>query len=356
MNKFKCFLAIVLPIFLTGCWDSQNPENLAYIITMGVDIGDSQKYDFSFAPAKTQTQDAEMLSASGNTIAGAVVEVDSKNSRKTDLGQLKIIVLGEEIFNDANNFLPLFDELERTQEISEKVMILSAEGKAENVLQALMNEEQGLFLWDFYQNTGQDVAITKGLDLDTFMAEFSEQNGSVILPKIQTVDEKIQLGGGVVLKNGVYNYSMNENEEEGYLFLMGEGSGAVIEGFQNDSFVPCEIISQKIDYDFYSDNNGFNCYITADFIGDLLSSYGNNAFDLRKKEELEIIISEKIQQEMESTLQIAVENNNLEALGILSKFRREFSSLDEIDNENLQQNLNIIVDVNTKLRDTGKIR
>lgn len=352
-------IIITISLLLSGCWDSQNPENLAYIMTMGIDISeeeDGKKYKFSLAPAKTQAQDVEMLSSSGNTIASAVVGVDSKNSRKTDLGQLKIIVLGEEIFADENNFLSLFDELERTQEISEKVMILCADGKAENVLKVLMNEEQGLFLWDFYQNTGRDVAITKGLDLDTFLAEYWEQNGCVVIPKIQTVDEKIQLGGGVVLKDGAYNYTMNKEEEEGYLLITGDGFGAIIEAEDDEFFIPVEIISQKNKYEFYNEGNKFTCYITADFIGDLLSSYNDDAFNSNKKNELEKILEENIKDKMEETLEIAINNNDFEALGIASKFRRKFPNLEEINNDNFQQNIDIVIETNLKLRDIGKIR
>lgn len=368
-NSIKLGIVLILPVFLTGCWDSQNPENRGYIITMGIDVHESNgesdgesngenAYNFSFAPAKTQTNEPELLTSTGNTIARGVVGVDSKNSRKTDLGQLKIIVVGEEVFSNENSFLPLLDELERTQEISEKVMILCADGKAESVLQALMKEEQGLFLWNFYQNTGRNVAITKGLDLDTFLAEYWEQKGSVIIPKIQTIDEKVSIGGGVVLKNGAYNYTMNKEEEEGYLFLTGHGKGAVIEGESESGefFIPMEVISQKIQYEFSKKYGNYYCVIKTDFVGDLLSSYENEAFGIEEKNKVEELLKSKIQQEMEKTLSVATENNDFEALGISSKLRRKFPEIEENFLSEIENKLNITFDINVKLRDTGKIR
>lgn len=363
MNNFfrmaKICVICAFPMLLMGCWDSQNPENLAYIMTMGIDIDEEAEevYNFSFAPAKTQTQDVELLRANGNTIAGAVVGIDSKSSRKNDLGQLKIIVVGEEVVAEESRFLALLDELERTQEISEKVMILISEGNAETVLQALMNEEQGLFLWDFFQNTGRNVAITKGLDVDTFLAEYWEQSGCVVVPKIKIVDEKVMLGGGIVLKDGAYNYVMNEQEEHGYLFLHGDGMGAVVEAKQNEFYVPMEVVKQEIEYDIIVKNDNIYFYITCDFDGDLLSNYGSDeAFDLSNKRELEQLLEKEIENNIMKTLDIAIENKNLEALGFGAKARRKYYDLDDNIFDNLEEYSKINLDINVKLGDTGKIR
>ena len=45
-------LSLLLPLFFTGCWDKKDPEDRAFILTLGVDDAASG-CRFTFAPANT---------------------------------------------------------------------------------------------------------------------------------------------------------------------------------------------------------------------------------------------------------------------------------------------------------------
>ncbi len=88
MNKWKWVVLTVLPLFITtGCWDKRDPEDREYMITMGVDKKDDG-YIISFAPAKTEEKEPKKMVCEGKTLADAIACNDSRNSRKTELGQL----------------------------------------------------------------------------------------------------------------------------------------------------------------------------------------------------------------------------------------------------------------------------
>lgn len=104
--------------------------------------------------------------------------MDTYTSRKTDLGQLKTVILGEGLLRDSARLDALLGELERSQAVSEKVMLLAADSAAACVEKAMKEDSKtGLFLWDFYKNTAEEVAVTKGIDLDTFLTERAERGG-----------------------------------------------------------------------------------------------------------------------------------------------------------------------------------
>ena len=94
MYKKFVLLALAVPFFLTGCWDKKDPEDRAFIITLGVDAAENGCH-FTFAPANIETGEAEIYAAESETLSGAVAQVDTYTSRKTDLGQLKTVILGE---------------------------------------------------------------------------------------------------------------------------------------------------------------------------------------------------------------------------------------------------------------------
>ena len=51
MYKKFVLLALAVPFFLTGCWDKKDPEDRAFIITLGVDAAENGCH-FTFAHAE----------------------------------------------------------------------------------------------------------------------------------------------------------------------------------------------------------------------------------------------------------------------------------------------------------------
>ena len=120
MLKGKLLLLLLLPpLFLTGCWDKKDPEDRAFIITLGVDDA-ANGCVFTFAPANMAEGEGETYTARSETLAGAVAQVDYRSSRKTDLGQLKTVILGSDLLADSAKLESLLRELERSQTVSER--------------------------------------------------------------------------------------------------------------------------------------------------------------------------------------------------------------------------------------------
>ena len=60
MRQLKFALIALLPLLLTGCWDGRDPEDRAYVITMGIDKGEDGLL-VTFAPAKTTEGNAQSV-------------------------------------------------------------------------------------------------------------------------------------------------------------------------------------------------------------------------------------------------------------------------------------------------------
>ena len=140
MRKKKWILLALIPLFLTGCWDKKDPEDRVFIISLGVDDGE-EGYVFSFAPADIETGEAEVYQAESRTLAGAVALVDTRTSRKTELGQLKTIILSDDILRERKKLDQLLQELERSQTVSEKVMLLATTDTAADCVEAVLEED-----------------------------------------------------------------------------------------------------------------------------------------------------------------------------------------------------------------------
>lgn len=328
MCKKKLLLLALLPsFFLTGCWDKKDPEDRAFIITLGAD-STAAGCSFTFAPANIETGEAETYAAESETLAGAVAQVDTHTSRKTDLGQLKTVILGKELLEDGAKLDALLRELERSQTVSEKVMLLAADGSAAECVEAAMAEDSktGLFLWDFYKNTASEVAVTKGMDLDTFLTERQEQGGCGVIPRITAKDGKLQLGGGMAV-TPTKVYPLDHTEERGYLFLLGEAEGALLEGSYRGEVIPVRIGKSHVFYDFSLVGDSILCTVTLPLEGTLQGGRGNFLLDESDKE-LEEIFEAIIKEEVEHTLKIAMAAEE-DLFGILPRLQRAMPQLAE---------------------------
>lgn len=179
MRQLKFALIALLPLLLTGCWDGRDPEDRAYVITMGIDKGEDGLL-VTFAPAKTTEGNAQSVyPVTADTLTAAVADADSRSSRGVYLGQLRTVVFGKSLLADKAAFEAVLEELERGNALSEKVMVLGTENAADACVDTIAQADSstGLFLWDFYKNTAQEVAVTRGMDLDMLLAELGEQGG-----------------------------------------------------------------------------------------------------------------------------------------------------------------------------------
>jgi len=356
MCKRKWLILSLLPtLFLTGCWDRKDPEDRAFIISLGVD-DTAEGYRFTFAPADIEKGEAEAYAAESETLAGAVARVDTKTSKKTDLGQLKTIILERDVLEKREKLDALLRELERSHTVSEKVMLLATEDDAGDCIKGVMKEDgkTGLFLWDFYKNTAREVAVTKGMDLDTFLTERAEQGGNIVLPRISVKEEKLELGGGLAMaQDGVY--PLQDEEERGYLFLLGEAEGALLEGEYNGQKIPLEIGKCEAKYDFSLGEKGIVCTVTLPMEGMLQGGEGL-FLSAEEQEELEAVFSAVIKEEIRHTLRIA-EGAKTDLFGILPRMKQQAPALAAgVSDRAIWSGLTFDIQPELQIKDMGRKR
>lgn len=353
MNRWKMFLACLCIAFsFSGCIDGNDPENLEYIITMGVDLAEDG-YEFTFVPAKTRSTDTTLLEATGSTLSHAISQLNQENPRKTEIGQLKMIVLSKEVLLE-DGYLDLLAEWERSQDISGKVMLLATEESAKDCMSAILegDGETGLFLWDFYENTAKEVAVTWGEDLDGFLSSLGEQRDSAILPKISVTEGSLSLGGGLLLQNHVYAATLDGEDALGYAILCGESTGAVLAMEEDGKKSSMEIMGNTVSYDTEIVDGQRICAISIAAKGDVLGSGREELFGEMEIQKAEELFAEGIKTEVEHTIEGAREAGAVEALGIGAKIRQQSKDFWDIPIGDWQ----LFVEVSVDLEDFGRIR
>ncbi len=343
-------LFMALAWTLTGCGDSRDPEDRAYIITLGVEKTPSGCL-FTFAPADTG-MGKTLFSVESDTLSAAVAKAESRSSREVYLGQLKNIICSKTLLEDKKAFGSLLDELERSIRISEKVMLLGTEESAAKCVDAIAKADSstGLFLWEFYKNTAEEVAVTRHMDLDTWLTDLRMQNQSGILPALSLEEEQIVLGGGIALSEGAYDFTLLPLEEQDCLLLTGEGKGAVLTETQNGMPMTAEIRKNHVTYDFWQDNGKTFGNIHVFLQGALTGSSGEIVSDGEKRRKAEELFATRIKSHLENTIKVVQQKAKGDVLGLQAAAERK------LDRPLQSGQPQMTVSCTFSLIDTGRIR
>ena len=313
-----CFL-----LFLTGCSDSKDPEDRAYVITMGIEkTADSCL--FTFAPADTGGG-ADLFFVKGDTLSAAVAEAECRSSREVYLGQLKNIVFGKSLLEDKEAFGSILDELERSVAVSEKVMVLGTKDSAASCVEIIgkADSSTGLFLWEFYKNTAEEVAVTRHVDLDTWLTDLRTQGNSGILPAISLEEGHIVLGGGIAFSEGVYDFSLCDEQERNCLLLTGYGKGAVLTEEIAGIPMTVEIRKNRVSYDFQRAGEKPVCMIHVHLQGALTGSGGKSVSSPKQRQEIEELFAARIKSHLENTIKVVQQQAAGDILGLCAAAERK---------------------------------
>lgn len=136
LSQFLCFMLFIST--LTGCYDSVEIEDLAYVIAIGIDEGESNTFNLTFqlaVPKAISTGEGEstdILSFKAENFLSGLKKTSEYLSRKINLSHTKIIVVSENIAEKG--VTPFLNGIQEVTEIRPDVhIIVASEGAKEYI-------------------------------------------------------------------------------------------------------------------------------------------------------------------------------------------------------------------------------
>jgi spore germination protein KC len=153
--KIGCLL-LFISIILTGCWDSNEVDDMAYVISLGLDQGTHNKLQVSMLIANPKnitegggrsasgtegksensgSETSEVVTVETPTIAAGFNMINSFISRKISLAHLKAVVFSEKIARAGVK--DCLDYFERDREVRSTASVIVAKESADQFLRSL---------------------------------------------------------------------------------------------------------------------------------------------------------------------------------------------------------------------------
>lgn len=198
MKKIKILIVLLLPLFMSGCWDYNELNNMAVITGMSIDKSDD-KFEISVLIAnskKTESSSTDgeaqtiVYSGKGETISEALKQIDLLSPKKLYLSHLSVVVVADSIAKDGLNSITDF-LLREPESVKRFYIILAKKGKAADSLKVLSPLES-FPSQSLYQNikiSSETQAISLSVPYSSFIEDMITVGKNAILPSLSTMGD-----------------------------------------------------------------------------------------------------------------------------------------------------------------------
>ncbi|MDF2821506.1 MAG: putative spore germination protein [Clostridiales bacterium] len=202
MRQIKLFIVIVIALLLSGCWDKIEMENKALVLALGIDF-DGDYYNFTYAVGNnskpeesedtpTPSEGSDLIKIKAMALENANARYMKETPRQPNFEHLKIIVIGEALYNNQEKLEEILLEIEQNYEIARTVFVFTTDGDANPIMGLEKNIDGpiGLYIRKIIENNAKVISI-KTVKLDVLLSSIGEEGtSSVELPKILFADDK----------------------------------------------------------------------------------------------------------------------------------------------------------------------
>lgn len=182
--KIKCLallcIFVICLVSLTGCYDAQGIENLAYVVALGIDKGENNKIKISLQLAlissassggeSSQSEQSTVTSVECSSIDSGINLINSYISKKVNLAHCKAVVISEELaYEGISEYIyTLVNNVEMRPDCNIIISRCPASDYLENAKPTL--ETVSARYYEFTLNSSEYTGFTQNITLEDFFS------------------------------------------------------------------------------------------------------------------------------------------------------------------------------------------
>lgn len=378
----KVIALLLIPLMLTGCWDSMEINSRSVILELGLDknqedsnlpMNQKTRLDITYSiPDMAKMTGANSLSedvrttitVKAPTLRDSVERLETQTQNTITFSHVKGILLGEALLKDADLLKEVLDGSERNMMLARNIPLLAVKGPSEEALKVQSKEQPilGLYIMRFFNNKERPRSSFMPQLLGNFIKEM-EDTGVATIPIFHGSEAgEINISGGAVMKDyGLVDYITKE-QVKGLLYITGEIKNAPVLIQYKEEYLTYNIKNEKSKITFKDENGMMTCYIKLTAEGDIVeyaSSDSQNLFRKGDVKEIERLLERQISEEASIAIDKA-KIMNVDFLGIGRALYRKHPKYWEQYESSWKQTgfkqIPINVEADVKIRNTGSLQ
>jgi spore germination protein KC len=322
MKRAALALAAVIAMFaLTGCWNSVELKDLAFVMGIGVDAAEGGEYTVTSQiarPAISKENGGDSGDAyfnvthTGKAVFSALRELTNMFSRKMYTQQCEVLVIGEEMAKRGVS--DLLEYFLRNVESRMTMPLMIARGSAKEIFdQTTYLESMPAVQLVKMSRNQRNTGLTTSMTVFDFLCDLT--NGSIqpTAPMVELfIDEagkpKARIAGTAVFKHDKMVGEFGEEEVYGMLLIMNRLHSGVMQITGMGGLIELEIMRCDTQAKPVARGDSISIEIDVSLECNLVSTTSQQFIGSPEKErEVERLASEEVMNRVESALKAAVE-------------------------------------------------
>ncbi|MFJ5769837.1 Ger(x)C family spore germination protein [Psychrobacillus sp. NPDC093180] len=249
MRKFKIyFILLVLFSILVGCTETNILDRVGLTTLVGYDVGTEEKMSTTAVVREVNPEfqsNVEVITTENETSKGNRMKANRKLSKKITVGQMRVVLFGEEVAKDDLHFY--IDSLLENPSVSNGLYLAVVEGETSELLQHEYKniDDIGQHIYRLMeQNIKNEHMISS--TLHEIAHDFYMEGKDSAMPIIKKDEELVELTG-VALFNGGKMVSAFPVEDSFYLKLMRDSfKSGLFETILQEDEIPPKLAKNKV--------------------------------------------------------------------------------------------------------------
>lgn len=332
-RKIACVLVIVFSLLQTGCWDAREIDELAFVLSIGLDKADNgfkvtaqiaSPDTYSKTPSGSGSQKTKpywIVSSTGKTIFEAIRNMSSISSRRIFWSHIKVIVISEQMAR--GNTLEIFDFFSRNPEIRLRALVAVTPDEAGKIIDIVPETEKdpSLYLEKIIENrslNGKSYMIM----LKDFLEDYLEPNVGPVTSRIILDKSKsphfLKTSGAYVFDGGKVSGALKEEQTRGLLWIKNQMKDSIMVVNCPYDYTPVTLEIKKAKSSIKSKlRNGVPSFtVKVDVSANITEQSCNTNFnDIQKLKELQKAMEAAIAKDIKSAITTA-KNNQIDFVGL----------------------------------------
>ena len=253
----KKLLIFPLLLFLTGCYDYTELNDLSIVSTIIIDKSDNY-YDISFEVLNDNEKNEEAKSKSiiitgkGNTLVEAITDTIKKTPKQAYLAHLKVVIVSKQVAQE--NLKEICSYLLRDPYVrNEFYLVIADEEKASNILEVKSGDIPVIsdYIYLMLKNNKKGVNNIANKNFENIIIDIFEKGIDTTIPVIKKEDNKIEISSNSILDDFKLKEILNSKDST-LLNLLTNNTSNILLTYN------CPTSSKKISLSIYDEKTTLN--------------------------------------------------------------------------------------------------
>lgn len=359
-------LLIAILLMLAGCYNYKDINNVTFVTSIVFDLDPVENvviYMDCVRPYRNNNESSDkgkriLYKGTGKTVLEALRDVNMASSYKINLTQNKAFIFSEKaIEKGIDKFL---DVINNDQEFLVKPYIFAYFGDVERLLKVAASDEEylGLFVNDLVKkNKANPRAII--VNINEYITESEIGSNSALIGALElrkdVIDERIELSGGVIMRNNAMQEKINLIDGLTYNILVDKVKTGTLEAVNpqmQEGFITFEILNSKTKTNVKYDGDRVLLTKDVNMRVTLAEAQGRFIVDKESLKLIETTAEKRIEEYLRAFFD-KYNKKNIDILGVERLLEIKYPSLIK---EDVLSSLDVDIKVNLDVEGTSNTR